>query len=108
MDHRLKKNSQFNFIYKKGERIHTENFTLFVVKSKFEGYKIGFSVSKKVGKANVRNKLKRRLREIVRKIKVPTYCNFVLMAKDTASNLDFQTLEKEIVRLFEKYDKKHS
>ena len=60
----LKKNKEFNYIYKKGERVSTEHFTLFVVKSKYEKFKIGFSVSKKLGKANKRNKLKRRLKEI--------------------------------------------
>ena len=49
MDHRLRKNNQFSYIYKKGERVYTDNFTLFVVKSKFENYKIGFSISKKLG-----------------------------------------------------------
>ena len=49
-DHRLRKNNQFNYIYKKGERKSSKNFTLFVVKSKYENYKIGYSISKKVGK----------------------------------------------------------
>ncbi len=106
MDHRLKKNSQFSYIYKKGERVHTENFTLFVVKSKFEFYKIGFSISKKLGKANKRNKLKRRMREIVRRLDVPSYCNYVVMAKENATQLDFDDLKKELTKLFEKYEKK--
>ena len=106
MDHRLKKNSQFNYIYKKGERVHTENFTLFVVRSKFENYKIGFSISKKLGKANKRNLLKRRLREIVRAIPVPTHFNFVLMAKENATSLDFLSLKKEVSKIFEKFEKK--
>lgn len=106
MDHRLKKNSQFNFIYKKGERVHTENFTLFAVKSKFENYKIGFSISKKLGKANKRNLLKRRLREIVRKIAVPNHFNFVLMAKEDATTLEFLPLKKEVEKIFEKFGKK--
>lgn len=108
MDHRLKKNSQFNFIYKKGERFHTENFTLFVVKSKFENYRIGYSINKKIGKANKRNLLKRRLREIVRKTNVQAFHNYVLMAKENACNLDFLSLEKEIRRLFEKHENKKS
>ena len=107
MDHRLKKNSQFNFIYKKGERIHTEHFTLFVVKSRFVGYKIGFSVSKKIGKANKRNKLKRRLREIVRVLPVPEKQNYVLMAKEGAAELEFAQIKKQVEKLFEKYEKKH-
>lgn len=105
-DHRLKKNSQFNFIYKKGERVHSENFTLFVVKSKYECFKIGFSINKKLGKANKRNKLKRRMREIVRKLNIPSFCNYVLLAKENASSLDFKTLEKELKRIFEKYENK--
>ncbi len=106
MDHRLKKNSQFSYIYKKGERISTDNFTLFVVKSRFECYKIGFSVNKKIGKAHIRNKLKRRLREIVRKTNVPNFRNYVLMAREGAEKLEFKNLEKEIKRLFEKYEKR--
>ena len=106
MDHRLKKNSQFNYVYKKGERVHTENFTLFVVASRFENYKIGFSVSKKLGKANKRNLLKRRLREIVKRCKVPPFRNYVLLAKEDSTQLEFATLNTEINKLFEKCGKK--
>ncbi len=105
--HRLRKNKEFNYIYKKGERVSTEHFTLFVVKSKFENYKIGFSVSKKLGKANKRNKLKRRLKEICRRyVKVPPYRNYVLMARNDAQNVDFIFLKEEVLKLFEKYEKK--
>ena len=105
--HRLRKNKEFNYIYKKGERVSTEHFTLFVVKSKFENYKIGFSVSKKLGKANKRNKLKRRLKEICRRyVKIPPYRNYVLMARNDAQNVDFIFLKEEVLILFEKYKKK--
>lgn len=106
MDHRLRKNSQFAYIYKKGERFHTENFTLFVVKSRFESYKIGFSISKKLGKANKRNKLKRRMREIVRSMQIPSFCNFVCLAKENATALEFDEVKKELERLFLKLEKK--
>ena len=105
--HRLRKNKEFNYIYKKGERVSTEHFTLFVVKSKFENYKIGFSVSKKLGKANKRNKLKRSLKEICRRyVKIPPYRNYVLLARNDAQNVDFIFLKEEVVKLFEKYEKK--
>lgn len=105
-DHRLKKNSQFNFIYKKGERVSTDNFTLFAIKSKFACYKIGFVVGKKLGKANKRNKLKRRMREIVKTLNVPSFCNYVLLAREKAAELDFKTLKAELIKLFEKYESK--
>ena len=107
MDHRLRKNSQFNFIYKKGERVHTDNFTLFVVKSKYECYKIGFSINKKIGKANKRNLLKRRLKEVTRRfIEIPKFCNCVIMAKENSTNLSFEELKKEMIRIFKKYESK--
>ncbi len=107
MDHRLKKNSQFQYIYRKGERFHTENFTLFAVKSKYEDYRIGFSISKKLGKANKRNLLKRRMREITRHdLQIPSFCNYVVLAKENAPELSFDQLKIELKRLFEKYEKK--
>lgn len=105
--HSLKKNKDFNFIYKKGERVSTDNFTLFVVKSKFFDYRIGFSINKKLGKANKRNLLKRRLKEITRReIKILPHRNYVVLARNEAINLDFVVLKEEIKRLFIKYEKK--
>ncbi len=107
MDHRLRKNNQFNYIYKKGERFNTENFSLFVVKSRYENYKVGISVSKKLGKANKRNLLKRRVREIVRtSLIIPSFCNFVLLAKENAVNLSFDELKNDLQKLFKKYENK--
>ena len=107
MDHRLKKNSEFGYIYKKGEKFHTENFVLFVVKSKYQNYRIGFSISKKLGKANKRNLLKRRMKEICRiYVNIPSFCNYVVLAKDGATDLDFNQIRNEILTLFEKYEKK--
>ncbi len=109
MEHRLRKNSQFSYIYKKGERFHTEHFTLFVVKSKYEAYRIGFSVSKKLGKANKRNKLKRRLKEISRRdLNIPSFCNYVVLAKEGAAELSFDEIRKEMIKLFGKYESKKS
>ncbi len=105
MDHRLKKNSQFSYIYKKGKRVSTNAFTLFVVKSRFENYKIGFSINKKLGKANIRNKLKRRLKAISKNIKIPPFCNYVVMVKEYAVSLSFAELQNEMEKLFNKYEK---
>lgn len=103
MDHRLKKKKQFAYIYKKGKRKSNKYLSLFVVESKFPCFKIGYSVSKKIGKANVRNKVKRRLKEIVRTSNFPkNYCNYVLMAKEGIEGLTFTQLENQVKEIFSK------
>ncbi len=100
-DHRLKKKVQFNYIYRKGERKSTKHFALFTIKSKYNNYKIGFSISKKVGKAHTRNLLKRRLKEIVRINSLPQAGhNYILQAKIGAGELDFHSIESQVKKLF--------
>lgn len=103
VDHRLKKNRHFGYIYKKGKRKSSKNLTLFTAPSKFKTYKIGFSVSKKQGKANKRNKLKRRLKEIVRLNSLPKdYSNYIILAREGAESLEYKELEKQVKELFGK------
>ena len=102
VDHRLKRRNHFTYIYRKGKRKSTKHLTLFTVPSRFKIYKIGYSVSKKLGKANVRNLLKRRLKEIVRTSYLTKHnFNYVLLARDGAEKLDFQALKNEVFKVFE-------
>jgi len=100
-DHRLKKNKHFSYIYRKGKRKSTKNLTLFIVPSRYRVFKIGISVNKKIGKANVRNKLKRRIREIVRKDNLPkNYNNYIILTREGAQELSFEELRLQLKDLF--------
>lgn len=100
-DHRLKKNKHFSYIYKKGKRKSSKNLTLFTVPSRYRNYRIGISVNNKLGKANVRNKLKRRLKEIIRQENLPKeYFNYVLLAREGSQNLTFEELKVQVKELF--------
>ena len=108
-DHRLKKDKQFSYIYKKGKRKSTDFFILYYLNSKFDNYKIGYSISKKQGKAVKRNKLKRRLKNLVQKFDLPVNkYNFILLAREGASQLDFKELSKQIILLFNKFYKEEN
>lgn len=107
MDHRLKKDKQFSYVYKKGKKHHSQHLTLFSVESKFKNYRIGYAISKKIGKANKRNKLKRRLREIIRKSDYPkNFHNYVVMAKIGSAEIDFKNLENQVKIIFDKANEK--
>ena len=103
INHRLKRINQFNFIFRKGERFSTKNFALYVVSSKYRTYKIGFSISKKIGKAWKRNLLRRRIKEIIRLDNLPQpEHNYVLQARPGAGEVDYAEIERQLMSLFEK------
>ena len=63
-DYRLKKEKDFNLVFKKGKRLYSESLTVIYFPSK--EIKAGFAVSKKHGKSVKRNRIKRLLRESFR------------------------------------------
>ncbi|MBO5889332.1 MAG: ribonuclease P protein component [Clostridia bacterium] len=60
MEKRLKKQKDFDLVFNKGTRLYSKTLTLLYFKS--DSLKIGISVSKKHGKAVLRNRIKRLLR----------------------------------------------
>ena len=78
---RLKKQKDFNLIIKKGKRLYSNSLTMTFFKG--EGLKVGICVSKKHGSAVKRNRIKRLVREAVRKLlpSIPTGYRFVLFPK---------------------------
>ena len=101
---RLKKRYQFNYVYKFGEHFSGEHIVLYVVSSKTKNIKVGLAVTKKVGHAVVRNRIRRRLREII-KAKISTLKqsnNIIVVARDNISSASFETLTNEFSKLLKK------
>ena len=101
---RLKKRKQFNWTFKNGSSVHSKNLAIVYTSTRSNDFKVGFSVTKKVGKAVVRNKVKRRLREIVSKIQnnLLPYRTFIIVAKPTAKDVPFLELKEEVLALLKK------
>lgn len=100
---RLKKRAQFLEIQQKGKKFKTKNF-LFVC-SHSEKSRIGITVTTKVHKrAVVRNKLKRRVREVYRKLfqYLIKEQDVVVIAYQTAIDLEYLEIKKEINYAFRK------
>ncbi|MDY3051910.1 MAG: ribonuclease P protein component [Ndongobacter sp.] len=96
---RLRKNEDFVRVYRRGIASYTRDFTLIAKRNGAKGNRYGFSISKKMGKANKRNLLKRRLREIVRlnEARFPVGYDFVIIPKEAARELDYRELMRSLV-----------
>jgi ribonuclease P protein component len=64
--YRLTQGKDFVRVRRKGRACGSRLLTLYVLRSRPPDLRVGFSVSKKVGKATIRNRVKRRMREAVR------------------------------------------
>ena len=101
--YRLQKNRAFQYVYRKGHSVACRDLVMLCAKGR--ELRVGFSVSKKVGKAVVRNKVKRRLRECFRPflgdVKTGLY---VIVARPSAAQAAFRDLQKDVQYLLKKQD----
>ncbi len=101
--YRLQKNRAFQYVYHRGKSAACRDLVMLVAKGR--GMKVGFSVSKKVGNAVTRNKVKRRLRECFRPylgdVKSGLY---VIVARPSAAEATFQSLARDVRYLLKKHN----
>ena len=101
---RLKKRYQFNYVYRSGEHFSGEFIVLYIASSKTKNIKIGLAVTKKIGHAVVRNRIRRQLREIIKK-QVPILkqnYNLIVVARDNITSASFEKLSIEFSKLIKK------
>lgn len=98
--YRMTSSKSFDYAHKRGKSISDANLVLIYVPTKYN-LKVGFSVSKKVGKAVVRGKVKRRLKEGFRLL-IPYIngnFNYVFLARNNASSCNYHELMRSMVYL---------
>jgi ribonuclease P protein component len=102
-DLRLRRRYEFLAVQRRGRRRQSPNFVVaYVDQSPPGASRFGFSVSRRVGNAVVRNRVKRRLREFVRlhRPALPRARDFVVIAKPGAAKLCYAELVAELRQPF--------
>lgn len=105
---RLTKNRHFQYIYRKGDVCHSDTMTVVFAKTHIKPFKVGFSVSKKIGKSVVRSKVKRRMKESFLQVmkNFNEGFNYVFVAKPGLENKNFLEIKIEMQYLVNKVNKK--
>jgi len=99
---RLRKSSDFDRVYSSGKRFTSSTLTVIFDASPVGATRVGLSVGRRIGKAVVRNRVKRLLREAFRlnKHRVKKGYDIILVARKGVEELNFRQVEALVMDLF--------
>ena len=100
--YRLKKRREFNRLQNGSAKYYSKHFLVLVADSETQHSRLGITITTKVDKrAVVRNRLKRRIREIFRLNRYRLCKNFdmVVIARQNAAECKFSDIRREILGL---------
>jgi len=104
--YRLRRNSDFQRVRRIGKFHASPLMVLAFVRNELDHSRFGFVVSKRLGKAVKRNKIKRRLREATR-LRLPQIksgFDVVVIARQPLSRAGYADIEHSLERLLKKAD----
>ncbi len=104
-ENRLKKEKEFETVFKGGRMLRGNYVFLKYLANGTDKTKVGFVVSKKISKLAVaRNKIKRRMREIVRlrKKEIKEGLSIIFVSLPPIKDIGYEEIEKDISVLLEK------
>ena len=96
---RLRRRKDFDAVFRKGRAWHNEFLVLRALPNDLEHNRYGFITSKKLGKAVVRNRVRRRLRESVRVLPTKPGWDAVFSTKTPAAEARFPDLNGAVIDL---------
>ena len=100
----VKESRVFDEVIETGKKIKNYNFIIFYKEKKDSPTKYGITVPKKVGKAHIRNMLKRKVRAIIRNYNKNYEKNYncIIIIRNSCLKLSYQELSSSLQYLLDK------
>ncbi|MBS4539312.1 ribonuclease P protein component [Clostridium sp. D2Q-11] len=101
---KLRNNRDFRKVYDKGKSISNKYLVMFYIKNGLDYNRVGFSTTKKLGNAVIRNKVKRLIKESFRlnNDNLINGYDIVFLARIRANSASYEDMEKSIINLFKR------
>ena len=92
----LTRSEQYTLVYEKGSSWTSELMVMKALPNQLARSRYGFSVGRRLGGAVVRNRVKRRMREIVRALPLEAGWDIIFIVRPKAATASFANLEKTV------------
>ncbi|GAE93836.1 ribonuclease P protein component [Gracilibacillus boraciitolerans JCM 21714] len=102
---RIKKNGEFQEVFKQGDSFANRQLVIFYLhRDQQQHYRVGLSVSKKIGNAVVRNQVKRYIRQAFLEMDLNIKNNYdiIIIARKPVKEMDFHGIKKSVNHLLYK------
>lgn len=96
----LKDNNEFSRIIKNYKSFRYKDYIIYIEKNTNDLYKFGISVSKKIGNAVVRNKLKRQIKNIIDKKCYENSFNCIIILRKGILTKSFNEMSEDLYNAF--------
>ncbi|MGE7676204.1 ribonuclease P protein component [Lysinibacillus sp. NPDC094403] len=96
---RVKKNDDFQKVFKKGKSFANRQFVVYFFEKEGQTeFRVGLSVSKKLGNAVTRNQIKRYIRQSIHELKdeLKPNMDYVIIARQPAATMDFHEIKQSL------------
>ena len=100
----LKKRACFLRVYELGIAKADKYLVVKSASNDLEYSRYGFSITKHIGNAVVRNRIRRKLKEIMRAVQVKSGYDIVLIARTEIVNADYHQLARSVAKLLDRVD----
>ncbi len=107
---RLRKTREFENVFENGLKIVKQSIVVFYLLNDEEESRLGVVASRKTGKAHVRNRIKRRMRELFRTNRhiMSSSMDIVVIARRTITKHSFNQIKQDFCEMLDEANRRSS